>query len=78
MSSRMHVALRIFIMQVLASRLHFLANKNAELAVPPLFWPVNCIKIGRHVALLSCSSIYFLFYGDATEAMLHGGVHHKY
>ena len=39
-----------------------LANRNAELAVPPLFWPVNCIKIGGHVALLSCLSIYFLFY----------------
>ncbi len=39
-----HVALRMFIMQVLASQLHFLANRNAELAVPPLFWPVNCIK----------------------------------
>ncbi len=25
-------------------------------------WPVNCIKIGGHVALLSCPSIYFLFY----------------
>ena len=42
----MHVALRMFIMQVLATQLHFLANRNAELAVPPLFWPVNCIKIG--------------------------------
>ena len=40
------------IMQVLASQLHYLANKNAELAIPPLFWPVNCIKIGGHVALL--------------------------
>ncbi len=50
-------------MQVLASQLHFLANKNAELAIPPLFWPVNRIKIGEHVALLSCPSIYFLFYG---------------
>ena len=29
-----HVALRIFIMQVLASQLHFLANRNVELAVP--------------------------------------------
>jgi hypothetical protein len=58
-----HNALRMFIMQVLASQLHFLANRNAELAVPPLFWPVNCIKIGGHFALLSCPSIYFLFYG---------------
>ena len=52
----------MFIMQVLASQLHFLANRNAELAVPPLFWPVNCIKIEGHVALLSCPSIYFLFH----------------
>ena len=56
----MHVALRMFITQVLAiqlhflaSQLHFLANKNPELAIPPLFWPVNCIKIGGHIALLS-------------------------
>ena len=45
-------------MQVLASPLPFLANRNAEQAVPPLFWPVNCIKIGRHVALLSGPSVY--------------------
>ena len=39
-----HAALRIFIMQALASQLHFLTNRNAELAVPPLLWPVNYIK----------------------------------
>ena len=55
-----HVALRMFIMQVLASQLHFLANKNAELATPPLFWPVNCIEIGGHVALLSDPTVYSL------------------
>ena len=59
----MHVALRMFILQVLASRLHFLANKNAELAIPPLFWPVNCIKIGGHVALLSDPTVYSLYCG---------------
>ena len=48
-----HVALCTFIMHVLASQLPFLANRNTQLAVLPLFWPVNCIKIGRHVALLS-------------------------
>ena len=40
----------------------FLTNRNAELAVPPLFWPVNCMKIGGHVVLLSawlyCYSLY--------------------
>ena len=50
----------MFIMQVLASQLHFLVNKNAELAIPPLFWPVNCIKIGGHVALLSDPTVYSL------------------
>ena len=45
----------------LASQLHFLANKNAELAIPPLFWPVNCIKIGGHVALLSDPTVYSLY-----------------
>ena len=50
-------------MQVLASQLHFLANKNAELAIPPLFWPVNCIKIGGHVALLSDPTVYSLYCG---------------
>ena len=48
-------------MQVLASQLPFLANRNAELAVPPLFWPVNCIKIGGHVALLSGRTVYTLY-----------------
>ena len=49
-------------MQVLASQLHFLANKNAELAIPPLFWSVSCIKIGGHVALLSDPTVYSLYY----------------
>ena len=40
-------------MQVLASQLLFLANRNAGQAIPPLCWPVNWIKIGGHVALLS-------------------------
>ena len=46
-------ACRMFIMQVLVSQLHFLANQNAGLAIPSLFWPVNCIQIGGHVALLN-------------------------
>ena len=60
-----YVALRMFTMQVLASELHFLTVRNAELAVPPLLWPV---KNRGHVALLSgatsclfpilCSSCY--------------------
>ena len=58
-----HVSLRMFIMQVLASQLPFLANRNAELAVPPLFWPYNCIKIGGHVALLSGPTVYTLYCG---------------
>ena len=60
-----HVALRMFIMQVLAIQLHFLANRNAGLAIPPLFWPVNCIKIGGHVALLSGPTVYSLYCGNA-------------
>ena len=62
----------MFIVQVLASQLHFLANKNAELATQPLFWPVNCIKIGGHVALLSDPTVYSL-YCDRTmkQAMKH-------
>ena len=48
-------------MQVLASQLHFLANRNAGLAIPPLFWPVNCIKIGGHVALLSGPAVHSLY-----------------
>ena len=57
-------------MQVLASQLHFLANKIAELAIPPLFWPVNCIKIGGHIALLSDPTVYSLYCG--TDAKLKG------
>ena len=59
-----HVALRTFIMQVLASQLHFLANKSAGLAIPPFFWQVNCIKIGGHVALLSCPTVHSLYCAD--------------
>ena len=58
-----YVSLRMFIMQVLASQLHFLANRNAELAIPPLFWPVNCLKIGGNVALFSDPTFYSLYCG---------------
>ena len=64
-----HVALRMFIMQVLVSQLHFLANKNAELAIPPLFWPVNCIKIGGRVALLSDPTVYSLYCGEKVVSL---------
>ena len=51
---------RIFSMQVLASQLHFLANKNAKPTVPSFFWPINCIEeIGGHVALLSGPNVYW-------------------
>ena len=56
-----HVALPMFIRQVLASQLPFLANRNSEHTVPPLLWPVNCIKIGEHVALLSGPTVYSLY-----------------
>ncbi len=72
-----HIVLRMFITQVLASQLHFLANRNAKLAVPPLFRSVNCIKIRGHVALLSCPSIYFLFYGNMQQRKRkHGLIYH--
>ena len=58
-----HVSLRIFIMQVLASQLPFLANRNAEQAVPALFWPVNCIKIGGGVCC-TAEWPYCLFHRD--------------
>ena len=48
-------------MQVLASQLHFLTNRNAGLAIPPLLWPVNYIKIAGHVALLSGPTVHFLY-----------------
>lgn len=53
-----HVLLRMFITQVLVSQLPFLANRNAEMVVPPIFWLVNCIQIGRHIALLSGLTAY--------------------
>ena len=43
------------------SQLPSLTNRNVELAAPPLFWPVNCIKIGGHVALVTVPSVYFLY-----------------
>ena len=57
-------------MQVLASQLHFLANRNAGLAIPPLFWPVNCIKIWGHVALLSGPTVYSLYCAKAVFLLL--------
>ena len=50
-------------MQVLASQLLFLANRNAGLAISPLFWPINCIKIGGHVARLSDLTVKCLYCG---------------
>ena len=47
-------------MQVLASQLLFLDNKNAGQAIPPLFWPDSCIKIG-HVVLLSDPTVNSLY-----------------
>ena len=65
----------MFIMQVLASQLHFLANRNAGLAIPPLFWPVNCIKVGGHVALLSGPTVYSV-YCDEVETSYRFTSHH--
>ena len=42
-----HVALRKFIMQVLASHFHLLANRNADLTVSPLLWQVNGVCVGK-------------------------------
>ena len=53
----------MFIMEVLVNQFPFLANRNAELAVPSLFWPGNCIKIGGHVALLSGPTVYSSYCG---------------
>ena len=59
-----HVTLCMFIRQVLASQLPFLANRTlivSEHTVLPLFWPFNCIKIGGHVAPLSGPTVYSLY-----------------
>ena len=50
-------------MQVLGSQLHFLANRNTGLAIPPLFWPGNCIKVGGHAVLLSGPTVHSLCTG---------------
>ena len=56
-----HVALRKFIMRVLASQLHFLTDRNADLTVPPLLWPVDIIKIGVHVEQPSGPTVHSLY-----------------
>ena len=53
----------MFTMQVLGSQLHCLANRNAELAVPELFCPVNCMKIEGHVTL-SGPTVHSLYCGE--------------
>ena len=68
----------MFIMQVLASQLHFLANEDAELAIPPLFWPVNCIKIGGHVALLSDPTVGESIISADSMTMLRTPEHSKF
>ena len=40
-------------MQVLASQSLFLTYRKDEIAVPPLFWLVNSVKIGGHIESLS-------------------------
>ena len=52
-----HAALRLFIMQVLQS----IAYSGQSLAVPPLFWPVYCMKIAGHVELLSGPNVYSVY-----------------
>ena len=42
-------------------------NRNAGQAIPPLFWPVNCIKIGGHVALLSDLTVNCLYCDQHNE-----------
>ena len=57
LGSRNHACrfkLRMFIMQVLASQLPFLATRNAKL-----------VKTGGHVALLCGRTVYFLYCGLA-------------
>ena len=55
-------------MQVLASQLLFLANRNAGQAILPLCWPVNCIKIGGHVALLSDPTVNCFYCASVLQA----------
>ena len=57
----------MFIMHVLSTQLHFLVNTKTELAVPPLLWPVNCIKISEHVALLSGRAVCSLYRYDTNR-----------
>ena len=64
----------MFIMQVLASQLDFLPNRNAGLATPPLFWPVHCIKIGGHVALLSGPTVYSLYCGPYVRTQVRNAI----
>ena len=48
-------------MLFLTIQLPFLANEDAELDVLLLFWPVNCIKIVGHFALLSDPTDYSIY-----------------
>ena len=67
----------MFNMQVLASQFHFQANRNAELAIPPLSWPVSCIKIRGHVALPSGPTVYSL-YCDSNIETNNAAINNKY
>ena len=56
-----HVTLRIRHYAGSTSQLYFLAKRNADLTVPPLLWPVNCIKTGGHVELPSGPTVQSLY-----------------
>ncbi len=47
-------------MQVLPSQLHFLANRNVELAVPPLLWP--CSKLHKNRGACSIADLPFYLF----------------
>ena len=67
-----HVALRLFIMRVLASQWYFLTNRNAGLTVPSLLWPVNCMKIEVHVEQPSDPTVHSLYCGiDVIVSLTH-------
>ena len=58
-----HVRLHMLIIHVLVSKSLFLVNKYNELIVLSLFWPLNCIKLRKHVPPLSGPTVPILWPG---------------
>ena len=51
-------------------------DRNADLTVPPLLWPVKCIKLGGHAELQSGPTVPSLYCESTPKIQLNQNVNH--